>query len=163
MIHDPTFSETFRPNPINVSRAYRVRAAFMGYGLLTSVGAFFVVGGEVLLDQLAIGTASPLFMLGTELLVAGACIGLFAIIVAIGLAVSAAFEENAKSEQACSKFGSHCNPQVSHSNAGELSADMPISEPIIIPIEIVPQRAGRIKRRGRKSGNSLGTHREIRT
>ena len=54
----------------------------------TSAFAFFVVEGYVLHDQWEIGHASAMFMLGTALVVAGVCIGLFAIIAAIGLAIS---------------------------------------------------------------------------
>ena len=93
MIQDPSLSEAFHQHSINAtSRASRVRGTFVRFGLLTSASTFFVVGGEVLLDQWAIGSASAVFMLGTELLIAGACIGLFGVIAAIGLAISALFE-----------------------------------------------------------------------
>ena len=58
----------------------------------TSAFAFFVVEGYVLHDQWEIGHASAMFMLGTALVVAGVCIGLFAIIAAIGLVISAAYD-----------------------------------------------------------------------
>jgi hypothetical protein len=95
MIPYPGLSEVFQDHPINaISRACRVRGTFMRFGVLTSVLVFFVVGGEVLLDQLAIGSASAVFMVGTELVIAGACIGLFAIIAALGLAISIVLEDD---------------------------------------------------------------------
>ena len=72
------------------SPEHRVRSRFMSFSLWTSALAFFVIEGYVLQDQWAIGHASAMFMLGTAFLIAGGCIGLFAIIVAIGLAISAA-------------------------------------------------------------------------
>jgi hypothetical protein len=75
------------------SPARRVRSTFMTFSILVSALGFFVVEGYALQDQLAIGHASAIFMLGTACLTAGACIGLFAILMAIGLAVSAVFSE----------------------------------------------------------------------
>ena len=46
------------------------------------------MGATVLLDQWIIGHASAGFILGTAILIAGGCVGIFAIIAAIGLAVS---------------------------------------------------------------------------
>jgi hypothetical protein len=60
----------------------------MRLSLLISVVAFFVVGGTILLDQWIAGLASGRFILGTAILNAGVCIGLFAIISAIGSAIS---------------------------------------------------------------------------
>ena len=71
----------------------RIRSRFISFGFWTSVAAFVVIEGDAILDQSEIGHASPLFMFGTACLAAAACIGLFAIITAIGLAVSAAFKE----------------------------------------------------------------------
>jgi hypothetical protein len=51
------------------------------------------IDGYALQDQLEIGHASAMFMLGTALLAAGICIGLFAVIVAVRLAASAFFSE----------------------------------------------------------------------
>jgi hypothetical protein len=75
------------------SAARRVRVRFMSVGFWTAAVAFVVIEGDALLDQSEIGHASPLFMFGTACLAAAACIALFAIITAIGLMVSAAFEE----------------------------------------------------------------------
>ena len=75
------------------SPARRGRSRFMGIGLWTSALAFLVIEGYVLQDQLAIGHASGMFMFGSACLVAAVCIGLFAIIMAMGLAVSAAFSD----------------------------------------------------------------------
>jgi hypothetical protein len=73
--------------------ARRVRGRFISFGFWTSVATFVVIEGDAILDQSEIGHASPLFMFGTSCLAAAACIALFAIITAIGLAVSAAFKE----------------------------------------------------------------------
>jgi hypothetical protein len=78
--------------------ARRVRGMFMSFGLWTSAVVFVVIEGYALLDQTEIGHASAMFMLGTACLAAAACMGLFAIIMAIGLAVSAAFEDAVDSE-----------------------------------------------------------------
>jgi hypothetical protein len=78
--------------------ARRVRSLFMSFGLWTSGIAFVVIEGYALLDQTEIGHASAMFMLGTACLAAAACMGLFAIITAIGLAISAAFSDGAKGE-----------------------------------------------------------------
>jgi len=75
------------------SPARRVRSRFLGISLWTSALAFVVIEGYVLQDQLAIGHASGMFMFGSACLVAAVCIGLFAIIMAMGLAVSAAFSD----------------------------------------------------------------------
>jgi hypothetical protein len=71
----------------------------MSFGLWTSALAFVVIEGDALLDQLEIGHASTLYMFGTACLAAAASIGLFAIISAIGLAVSAAFGDEPRPEQ----------------------------------------------------------------
>jgi hypothetical protein len=93
MIRYPSIPEAFHENQANaISRAYRVRGTSMRFGILISVLTFFLIGGDVLLDQWTIGSASAVFMLGTELVIAGACIGLFAIIAAIGWAISTVFE-----------------------------------------------------------------------
>jgi len=78
--------------------ARRVRSLFMRFGLWTSGIAFVVIEGYALLDQTEIGHASTMFMLGTACLAAAACLGLFAIITAIGLAISAAFSDAANGE-----------------------------------------------------------------
>jgi hypothetical protein len=64
----------------------------MSFGIWTSAFAFFVIEGYALHDQWEIGHASAMFMLGTALVVAGVCIGLFAIIAATGLVISAAYD-----------------------------------------------------------------------
>ena len=63
----------------------------MRVSLLTSVVAFFVLGVSTFCDQWIAGYASLQFMLGTAFITAGICIGLFAIIAAVGLAISIAF------------------------------------------------------------------------
>jgi len=82
-----------------LSPARRVRRRFMSVGLWTSVVAFVVIEGYALLDQTEIGHASIPFMLGTACLAAAACIALFAIITAIGLAISAAFTDEPSRQQ----------------------------------------------------------------
>jgi hypothetical protein len=69
------------------SPASRARRALMRFSLLISALAFFVVEGNVLLDQWIIGHVSAWFILGTAVLIAGGCVGLFAIMAAIGLAI----------------------------------------------------------------------------
>jgi hypothetical protein len=76
-----------------LSPARRVRRAFLRLGLLTAITAFCLIGGLVLFDQWAEGYASGVFMLGTALLIIGGCIGLFSIILAIGLLISIAFND----------------------------------------------------------------------
>jgi hypothetical protein len=75
------------------SPEHRVRSSCVRFGLWTSTLAFFVIEGYVLHDQWEIGHASAMYMLGTAFLIAGFCIGLFAIIVAIGLMISAVQRE----------------------------------------------------------------------
>jgi hypothetical protein len=65
-----------------------------------------VIEGDAILDQLEIGHASPLFMFGTACLATAACVALFAIITAIGLAVSAAFEEEPQQQSTPSEDAS---------------------------------------------------------
>ena len=81
------------------SSAQRVRSRFVSFSLWTSALAFLVVEGNALLDQLDIGHAGLLFMLGTACLSAGVCIGLFAFLMLIGLAISLAFSEESASLQ----------------------------------------------------------------
>jgi hypothetical protein len=52
-----------------------------------------LVEGYALQDQWEIGHASLMFMLGTALLSAGICIGLFTLIAAIGLVASVFFSD----------------------------------------------------------------------
>jgi hypothetical protein len=81
------------------SRARRVRNRFLTLGLLVSAVTFVVIEGDALVDQSQIGHASALFMFGTACLAAAACIVLFAIITAIGLAVSAAVSDEPPQQQ----------------------------------------------------------------
>jgi hypothetical protein len=87
-------------SPMNaLSPAHRVRSRFMSFGFWTSIAAFVLIEGDALMDQSEIGHASALFMFGTACLAAAACIWLFAIITAIGLAVSAAFRDEPHQQQ----------------------------------------------------------------
>jgi hypothetical protein len=97
-----------------MSPARRVRRASMQVSVLISVLAFLVVGGTVLLDQWIAGYASGRFILGTAILSAGACVGLFAIVAGIGSAISIALAEESRTE----------SPRQEASTAG---GDSPIS------------------------------------
>ena len=57
-------------------------------GLLISVLSFVILGGGDLLDQWLAGHGSVWFIVGTLLINAGTCLGIFGIIAAIGLVVS---------------------------------------------------------------------------
>jgi len=76
-----------------MSPADRVRRVFFGLSAFISVLAFILIGGTMLCDQWIAGYASAGFILGTALLNAGACLGLFAVIAAIGSAVSIVFSD----------------------------------------------------------------------
>ena len=81
-------------SPMSISSpARRVRSGSMRLGLWASALAFLLVEGYALQDQWEIGHAGVMFMLGTALLSAGICIGLFALIAGIGLAASLFFSE----------------------------------------------------------------------
>ena len=86
-------------SPMSASRARRVRNRFLTVGLLVSAVTFVVIEGDALVDQSQLGHASALFMFGTACLAAAACVVLFAIITAIGLAVSAAFSDEPPQQQ----------------------------------------------------------------
>jgi hypothetical protein len=81
-----------------MSPARRVRRASMQVSVLISVLAFLVIGGTILLDQWIAGYASGRFILGTAILSAGACVGLFAIVAGIGSAISIALAEEARTD-----------------------------------------------------------------
>jgi len=67
----------------------------MRAGLLIAVLTFLFFGSDVLLDQWITGYASATYILGTAALIAGICMGLFAVIAALGLAIAAAFRSKA--------------------------------------------------------------------
>jgi len=69
--------------------ARQARRIFIRLSATISFVAFLLLASTVLLDQWIIGRASAGFILGTAILIAGLCTGLFAIIAAIGLAISA--------------------------------------------------------------------------
>ena len=96
------------------SPARRVRSGFMNFGLWTSAVAFVVIEGYALLDQTEIGHASTMFMLGTACLAAAACIGLFAIIMAVGLTVSAAFSEEPPQQQSRHQDAAAADAHIGH-------------------------------------------------
>ena len=62
-------------------------------GKLTSLIAFVVICGDVLLDQWVWGAPNAWFVFGTMCLIAAACITLFAFIALIGLVTSLAFHD----------------------------------------------------------------------
>ena len=69
--------------------ARQTRRIFLRLSAAISILAFLLLGCTVLLDQWIIGRASAGFILGTAILIAGLCTGLFAVIAAIGLMISA--------------------------------------------------------------------------
>jgi hypothetical protein len=71
----------------------------MSFSRWTSALIFLIVESYLLADQLQIGHASATFMFGTACLVAGFCIGFFALICAVGLTVSIFFSEELPPEQ----------------------------------------------------------------
>jgi hypothetical protein len=86
--------------PMNaLSPRGRAQGALLRLSLLISVLAFFVLGGSVLLDQWIMGLAGAGFIFGTWMVIAGLCLGLFAIVAAIGLGISAAFWDEPKQER----------------------------------------------------------------
>jgi len=62
-------------------------------GLTISIIVFVVVGSDVLIDQWIAGHAGLGYILGTACLIAGICMALFAIIIAIGVAISSVLSE----------------------------------------------------------------------
>ena len=76
----------------------RPHRALLRLSLLISVLVFFFLGSSVLLDQWIMGLAGAGFIFGTSMVIAGLCVGLFAIVAAIGLAISAAFWDERKQE-----------------------------------------------------------------
>jgi hypothetical protein len=60
----------------------------MRIGFVISVVVFFVAVGPILLDQWIAGYVDTRFILGTAAFSAGLCVGLFAIIATLGLAIS---------------------------------------------------------------------------
>jgi hypothetical protein len=71
----------------------------MRFSLWTSALISSIVEGYLLADQWEIGHASATFMFGTACLVAGICIGFFALISAIGLTASIFLSEELPPEQ----------------------------------------------------------------
>jgi hypothetical protein len=71
----------------------------MRLSLWISVLAFCLIEGYALQDQLAIGHATTIYMLGTACVAAGACIGLFAFLAAIALLISTAFSDAPASQE----------------------------------------------------------------
>jgi hypothetical protein len=82
----------------SLSPARRVRHKFMWLGLTISMLTFVIVGGDLLLDQWIGGHASARYIFGTACVIAGACIALFAIVAATGLAISTAFSDESHKE-----------------------------------------------------------------
>jgi hypothetical protein len=90
-------SVTFRLKPMNaLSPRGRADGALLRLSLLISVLAFFFLGSSVLLDQWIMGLAGAGFIFGTWMVIAGLCLGLFAIVASIGLGISAAFRDEPK-------------------------------------------------------------------
>lgn len=91
----------------NSSPARRIRKGSIRIGLVAAVITFVSIEGDALQDQLTIGQASMVFMLGTAFVGAGICIGLFGLITAVGLATSVFFSEQppAQSQKASGVIG----------------------------------------------------------
>jgi hypothetical protein len=106
------------------SPAGRVRGRFMSFSLWTSALIFLIVEGYLLADQLQIGHATAIFMLGTACLVASFCIGFFALISAIGLTASIFFSEELPPEQPRGR-ASGANPVDRHNNPHTYIANKP--------------------------------------
>jgi hypothetical protein len=68
--------------------AHRVRHASIRIGSIAAMLTFVILGGGDLFVQWIAGYASPAFMLGTLLINAGLCLGIFVIIAGIGWALS---------------------------------------------------------------------------
>jgi hypothetical protein len=81
-----------------LSPADRAFRAFTRLGALVALVLFLMVGSDVLLGQWITGYASAIYIFGTAALLAGICVGLFALIAAIGLAVAFAFRQPAEPE-----------------------------------------------------------------
>src|SRR5262245_4491855 len=96
--------------------ARQARRVFIRLSAAISVLAFFVLGSTILLDQWIIGRASAGFILGTAILIAGLCTGLFAVIAAIGLMISVPLRDELGSAtlrdelQALSRDERHARP-----------------------------------------------------
>jgi hypothetical protein len=75
----------------------------MRVGSLIAGLAFLVFSSDVLLDQWITGYASATYILGTAALIAGICIGVFAVFAALGLAIAAAFRDKAMIPEASPK------------------------------------------------------------
>jgi hypothetical protein len=90
----------------------------MRLGFVTALTAFFVLACTVLIDQWIAGQVSMLFMLGTALLLAGLCTGLFAAVAGIGLALSMLFDgHNGGSENHTPTPQQQPDSEVSHNDA----------------------------------------------
>ena len=132
----------------DLSTALRIRAGFLRVGLWASAAAFLLIEGYSLPDQWLIGHAGALFMLGTALLSAGACIGLFALISAIGFAVSLFFRESAGEPMQDPSGGigatawgsSHHRPPLRGARRSERSA--PVAHPEVAERSPLPRRHG---------------------
>jgi hypothetical protein len=129
------------------SLARRMRAKFVSFGFWTSILVFVTIEGDALLDQSEIGHASMLFMFGTACLAAAACIALFAIFTAIGLAASAAFKKAPRQHQPLLIEDS---PVVTAAHAGPGQSQPPIS----LAPERSKLRRNQQSRRGRTANES---------
>jgi hypothetical protein len=66
----------------------------MRSALLLSAASFALLNGTVLLDEWISGDTTLQSMLGTAALIAGLCVGLFAIVAAFGLVIPAKSEHD---------------------------------------------------------------------
>jgi hypothetical protein len=63
-------------------------------GAAVATLCFVVLGGTVLIDQWISGHRSALFTVGTAMLIAGLCVGLFALIGLVGLSIAFLLERS---------------------------------------------------------------------
>jgi hypothetical protein len=121
----------------------RKRIGFLRAGAWVSALAFLAIEGYALHDQWEIGHASAMFMLGTALFIAGICIGLFAIIVAIGSAVSIFFddeylpeypsERRSISQRQRDRSPQQSTPLLSHQTKRDKATTPPLEEQETLP------------------------------
>jgi hypothetical protein len=74
----------------STSLARRVRGTTIQIAILISGVAFLILGGGDFVDQWISGGVSAIFIVGTALINAGACLALFGVIAAVGWAISSA-------------------------------------------------------------------------
>jgi hypothetical protein len=113
--------------------------SFIHFSAWISILAFLAIEGDALLDQWQIGQASLRFRLGTGLVIAGACLLLFALLVAGQLLISVLADYKA------GRLRSH-RPQSNSPDGRQASASRLLPESAIIkrrPRDRSPRRSMR--------------------